>query len=238
MTNASATEKLALAKLTELAHKKGWLPPKQRLDVETAVTLSAPLSKIQKILAKELKPGRRLVSAIRFSDGKMQEVTETQLKAIDKGAPVYRDPAPPPADPKAKKGLIDKAKEAVATAAATVPEPARGCPAPDFPLAELRARRVLSAFLDPGQLADFEKHNAFVTTGADTGHRYMVTSRNARGRLEKYARSLYDLDEQTPYCVHDWMVPAAEEMLALHTLVSLPGRERWLRELPELPGGH
>lgn len=120
-----------------------------------------------------------------------------------------------------------------ARAATSVAAPTRGCPAPDFEQADHRATRVLETFLTPEQLEDFRKHNRFVTRGADTGHRYMVTSRDARDSLATYHRSLFDLDAKMPFCVHDWMVPAAEEMLALHLFLTLPGRERYLREIPE-----
>jgi hypothetical protein len=33
-------------------------------------------------------------------------------------------------------------------------------------------------------------------------------------------------------CVHDWEVPAAEEMLALKLFLSLPEREQYIRDLP------
>jgi hypothetical protein len=110
-----------------------------------------------------------------------------------------------------------------------------------------------------------------VSIGHETGHRYLVTSRNARGRLAKTdGRSLYDLDEPRwsarilrrldavgalvdvapdanihharvdvrscagrAFCVHDWTVPASEEMLALHLFLTMPGREHYLRDIPD-----
>jgi hypothetical protein len=59
----------------------------------------------------------------------------------------------------------------------------------------------------------------------------MVTSRHARDQLATYHRSLYDLDDKVPLCVHDWDVPAPEEMLAIHVLLSLPGWELYMRRL-------
>jgi hypothetical protein len=96
--------------------------------------------------------------------------------------------------------------------------------------AELKARKVLEVFLDDEQLADFHEHNRFMTVGV-SGTRYMVTSRHARDELAGYHRSLYDLDQERPLCVHDYSVPAAEEMLALHLLVQLPDHEGYLRHL-------
>ena len=83
--------------------------------------------------------------------------------------------------------------------------------------------------LSPDQLADFARYNRFVSVGADTGHRYMVTSRQCTDGLLSFQRTLYDLDEERPLCVHDWSVPAAEEMLALHMMLGLPRWESYLR---------
>jgi len=109
--------------------------------------------------------------------------------------------------------------------------PTRGCPAPDFRSAELKARVVLETFLTDEQREDFQRYNRFVSVGATTGHRYMITSRHARDELSQWQRTLYDLDDRIPLCVHDWGVPAAEEMLALHVLVQLPEYETYLRYL-------
>jgi hypothetical protein len=118
-------------------------------------------------------------------------------------------------------------------AAATVAAPTRGCPAPDFESAEIRATRVLEQFLTPRQTSDFRAYNRFVVRGADSGHDYMVTSRHARDSLAQYQRSLFDLEANRPICVHDWTIPAAEEMLTLSMLLQLPGWEHWMLQLPD-----
>jgi len=120
-----------------------------------------------------------------------------------------------------------------AIAAVTVAQPTLGCPAPDFEAVELRANRVLEAFLTPQQLSDFRSDNAFVAVGVDTGHKYVVTSRNAPSKLSAHHRSLYDLTQGMPLCVHDWTVPAAEEMLTLALFLQTPGREAYLRSIPD-----
>jgi len=190
----------------EKAVKKGWWEgdPKKALSLPS-LDLSAPIETVQKVLVKVLKPNRKTVSVIKIKDGKIEEITEATY--------------------------VEKKDEA--EAATTVAVPTRGCPAPTFEAAELKANRVLKVFLTPDQVADFDRHNAFVTVGADTGHRYALTSRHATGLLAKRRRTLYDLDENVPYCVHDWTVPAAEELLALHAFLSLPGRETFLRGVPE-----
>jgi hypothetical protein len=118
--------------------------------------------------------------------------------------------------------------------AVTVKKPKLGCPIPSFDQVRLRATRVLRAFLDPEQIDDFERHQRFVTRGADTGHLYMLTSRNAPDEYKnRGSRCVFDLDTNTPYCVHDYDVPAEEELLALHCLLSLPGYENWARAMPD-----
>lgn len=131
-----------------------------------------------------------------------------------------------------KDGKIEEVREEIpaeAKSGVALAAPARGCPHPEFEKAHHRATEVLMEFLDPQQLRDYETRNQFVSVGAETGHRYLLTSRNALG---DGMRSFYDLDEKRFFCVHDWYVPAPEELLALHMFLKLPGRESYLRELP------
>jgi hypothetical protein len=212
-TNMTPTEKEAVEKLIAQAEKKKWKPtltPTASASADTRMELTAPIAKVSRALAKLLKPDRTIVSAVMFSDGTMEEIRESQS-----------DSSPKP-EPKKKP-----------KAAASVGVPTRGCPAPDFSSAEIRARDVLRMFLDADQLADFNRHNRFVSVGATTGNRYMVTSRHAKDQLAQFTRTLYDLERKEPLCVHDWSVPAAEEMLALHMLLQLPGWERYLRVTEE-----
>lgn len=178
--------------------------PTYRTAAGVEIRLRAPLKNVQKFLVKALKPDRILLDVIKYEDGTLAE------------------PTPPSDKPKKPK------------AGTTVAKPVVGCPAPDFSPAEIRATRVLEQFLNPEQIEDFRNLNRFVTIGADTGHRYMLTSRLRRDQLGNFAgRSVYDLDEHRAYCVHDWEVPAAEELLALHLFLSLPTREAYLRSIPE-----
>ena len=195
------------------------------------VELDANLETVRDFLARQLKPERKLVNAVLFKDGSIveaafnenagQEPSETRVLASGGEAPP--SPAPTPAEP---------AQEP--QRGATVAAPVRGCPAPNFSPAEIRATHVLSRFLTPDQMNDFRRYNRFVSLGATTGHRYMLTSRFRRDQLDQYGgRSLYDLDEECAYCVHDWDVPAAEELLGLHLFLQLPGKEAFLREISE-----
>ena len=211
-------EKQVLGSLEVTARKKGWINTKDSLlGREGEVKLHAPLKKVVAEITKLLKPTRKLVSAVRIANGKIEEIHEQSFnepKSIAALTP-YRE----------RVEVLPRA--AVAT---TVAVPTIGCPAPDFVKAELKAREVLEHFLDPQQIADFQHYNRFISTSF-IGHRYMITSRHARSELANYRRSLYDLDEHRPICAHDWSVPAAEEMLAFHVLLQLPGYEDHLRRL-------
>lgn len=202
------------------AKKKGWVEKSfGDLYRPGTVELGAPIDKVARFLGKQLKPSRKVVSAIKFADGRVQEILEADFQ-VTKLAPA----------PKRETGLALVEEEP--TKAVSVAVPTKGCPEPDFNATDVRARAVLMAFLSPEQRSDFLKYNRFVTFGATTGHRYMVISRHNREALARFGgRGLYDIDEESPICVHDYMVPAAEEMLALHMLVSLPGHEHYVRTL-------
>lgn len=212
-TRVTELEKAAIAKLEAVARKKGWLDADAHVRIGTATSTSntpmrAPVHEVSKVLARVLKPKRHLVTAVKFSDGKIEELRE-------------------PTEPMPTAVVV-----APAEAAATVAAPTLGCPAPDFHAADRRAGEVLRAFLSPAQRDDMDRFRRFVTRGR-SGRRYMVTHRAARDQLATYHRTLFDLDAQTPLCVHDWAVPACEEMLALHLLVQLEGWESFVRGLDE-----
>jgi len=221
-TQVTPQEREALAKLEVMAKKKGWRDT--AIAVDGRSTLRAPVEKVAKTLAKLLKPGRTVISAVKFSDGTMEEVRDAgpyRKTSSTKEPTTDKDPVAPP---KPKK----KPKAAVSTAV-----PVRGCPPPDFPQSEIRAQRVLAAFLTTDQLDDFKRFQRFMSTGSESGHRYMITSRLARDQLAVYTRSLYDLDLQSPICAHDFDVPPAEEMLGFHILLQMPGWERYLNEVTD-----
>lgn len=180
-----------------------------------------PIEKVEAVLAKAMKRGRKLLSAVVFKNGRIEEVHRTADGEVkEKQRSPYRDPA----------------KEIV-KAAVTVAQPTMGCPLPEFERADVRATRVLREFLSPQQLADFEKTQSFLVVGADTGHRYVLTSRQASpDRLAKVdGRSVFDVDRGHAICVHDWVVPAAEELLELKLFLELEGREAYVNSLqPEV----
>jgi len=198
------------------------------LQIGSRHELDAPIAEVAKALARLMKPTRHTISVVKTLNGKIEEINGWTVVAPNDIGPPHRTPAP--ANPDA---LVEKTPKPgeEPVAAATVAKPTQGCPAPDFVRAEIKARAVLDVFLTDEQREDFRKYNRFVSMGAYTGHRYMITSRHARDELAQFQRSLYDLDERRPYCVHDWVVPAAEEMLALHLMLQVPAHEPYLRHL-------
>jgi len=199
--------------LTPQARRKGWIADDATLAARE-VELAVGIDVIARAIAKKMKPDRKVLSAVKFASGCIEEITEAAYaEQLDLGLPRAR---------------VVKDKPAAATSVAA---PYHGCPAPDFVNADVKAREVLMMFLAPEQIEDFLRYNRFVSVGAATGRRYMITSRHARDSLAQYHRSLYDLEDRFPLCVHDWAVPAAEEMLALHICLQLPGWERYLRRL-------
>ncbi len=235
-------EKGVLAQLAKRCVEKSWRSSpwfnKERIafDDRSSTDLDVNVEVVAKWLAKALKPGKSLVTAYRIAGGKIEEMREQSYVAQpDAPKSPYRDPAPPPPEaPEEVKVEAVAAPPAEQTVAVTVAKPVRGCPAPDFAPAEIRAREVLVAFLDDDQRRDFNKYNQFVAVGGASGHRYMITSRHAREQLARYGgRSVYDLDDNVAICTHDWIVPAAEECLTLSLLVQLPNHENWLRQLSD-----
>lgn len=234
------SEGLAMKTLRKRAlsrwQKKTWCLPSEfpeELGAASSgtIVLRATIDEVHAVLAKALKPGRSLVTAVRFSDSSLEEKTKDEASYRTSARDIeVKDVTPE--DPKAEEKKDEKKKEA--TAIATVAQPVIGCPLPVFERAEVRATRVLEAFLSPEQLEDFRERQQYVAVGADTGHRYLLTSRHSPHVSAGHAsfRSLYDLDEEHPLCVHDWVVPAAEELLGLTLFLSLPGRESYIRSLP------
>lgn len=219
-------EQEALSQLAITAKKKKWHDSPNFLATGVSkVLLKAPIATVAKGLSKAIKPGRTIIHAVTFKNGAIEELQGPEDYDPSKPSPAETasDGASSAADDKPDP---EPAKEP--KAAASVAAPTRGCPPPDFDAAEIKARAVLSFFLSPQQLSDFSRYNRFVSVGATTGNRYMVTSRQNRDQLALYSRTLYDLERKKPMCVHDWDVPPAEEMLSLHLLLQLPGWERYL----------
>jgi len=192
----------------------------KRFDVDTAgsvgkIVVPKPVDKVSAMLAKSMKRGRKLLSAVVFKNGRIEEVHR-----LPNGE----------AGPAAAAAAIEKVAP---KAAVTVAQPTLGCPVPEFERADVRATRVLREFLSPQQLADLERTQSFLAVGGDSGHQYVLTSRQATAeRLAKVrGRSVFDVNMGLPVCVHDWTVPAAEELLELKLFLELPQRETYANSL-------
>lgn len=189
--------------------------------------IGKPVEKVEKLLATSMKRGRKLLTAVVFKNGKIEELHRTEKEGEVRALAV-----------KAKDAVVEGAR---AVAAVTVASPALSCPVPEFERAQVRATRVLRTFLTPRQLEDFERTQQFLVVGADSGHRYILTSRQASPAvLDKVGgRSVYDCTRGYAVCVHDWTVPAAEELLELALFLQMPGREHHVSVLPFEPlNGH
>ncbi len=194
------------------------------------VLLRAPILKVHAVLAPALRPDRQLLTAERREDGRLVEISwraDGPEKDDLPAGGAFRTPAedlpgatPAPAAPPKPK------------VAATVARPTTGCPMPDFGQADVRATEVLVQFLTAQQLADYRREGAFLVTGIDSGHQYAVIHRERPDTMARYGgRQLFDFDEHRELCIHDWLVPPAEEMLALLLHLRVPGQERYLRYL-------
>jgi len=197
-----------------------------------SLLLAASIEDVHETLAKALKPKRSLITALLFRDGRIEEAFETRV-SDDGRSKTLSIPDIEPVD----EAWDDVHPARIAAAAATVAAPTIGCPMPEFAEAEARASEVLERFLTPEQVEDYRKHGCFVSRGHDTGKRYMVIHRERPAMMKRYGgRQLFDLEANHSLCVHDWEIPPPEEMLALHLCLQLPGRERYIRSLPEAYG--
>jgi len=165
-------------------------------------TIDVPMSLWQAggIIGQKMHGGRKLLSAVRLTDGtvEVQEGTvwdwfRTRLQRV---------------------GLWPQESPGEPDAAVQARRPIRGCPMPSVTeLRETRAAEVVRKFLNGRQREDFDLHRAFLALGCDTGHLYRVTSRWSPdvGRFGV----LYDVDQRRRVCAHDSEVPPSEEVLAM-----------------------
>ena len=177
--------------------RKPWATDKDFLPLTNAayatpdgvtIHLNAPVEKVQAILFKGMKAKRKAIMAVRFSDNSMEEVTQV----LTPGGVEAKLPKTKPSK--------EEKIEAKPVVAATVARPVNGCPMPAFEETNIRATRVLQAFLTPEQNEDYLKTGAFIVAGADTGHRYMVCNRERPNFYQKHlgGRQLYDMEEKRP----------------------------------------
>lgn len=156
---------------------------------------------VMKYLTRVLKRGEPTLQVVRFGGGRLEESDS-----------------------------LAEAEAAGATVAVATEVPKRGCPMPVFDPtreAEIRATRVLEAFMTPVQTADFNRLQAVGVRGADTGRRYVISHRFSR--MASRRGIVFDLDRRRRCCVEPSQLRPAEEVLALMICLQLRNREReWL----------
>jgi len=188
------------------------------------VILKAPITTIERFLTRHLRGATSTVSVMITDQGNLYEIKGEDFQADTNVLPFRREAEGGDPEEKPK-------------AATTVRKPAVGCPAPNFEETRIRANEVLKAFLSPEQIEDYERYQKFVTIGGASGRRYLLTSRHALSRTSSRMRSVRDVDLNKDLCVHDWGIPAPEELLTMHTMLSLPQYEGYIHGLHD-DGGH
>lgn len=104
--------------------------------------------------------------------------------------------------------------------AVTVEKPKKGCTLPTITeKKEELASKVLSEFLTPAQLADYEKEGMFIAKGNHTKLPYLITQR-WNPQVTRFGK-LYDIVHQRSICENCEKIPPSEEMLSLKLSVEL-----------------
>lgn len=187
------------------AHRKKWtseiLTADDTNDTRTIV-LDAPITKTGPLLVRATKPADRTLTAVSFTDGRLEVAETGALETIVARAA---------ADPEAR--------------AVSVARPTPCCPRCEVGSIE-PARDVLLSFLSPQEHADWADHRAIIVVGGTSGHRYLLAHRHSptAARLGKIC---YDLDDHFVLHFHQTEVPPEEEVLTAKLI--LEHREPWLR---------
>lgn len=192
----------------------GWLDGwetvvKRRFMRERHFVVKAPLEKVGPIASSIMRPGKAVLTAIRFRDGAVETVSGQDLPALQ--ALSEKAAAAPEAAP--------------ATAATTVKRHTPSCPS-CVPGSIEPASEVLLSFLNEEEHESWAKDRAIVVTGGLSGNRYLLSHRHS-AFAERARRMCYDIDDHVVVHFHDWTVPPEEEVLAAKLI--LEHREPWLR---------
>ncbi len=162
---------------------------------KTEVHLAVSLTEAGPVLAEDTEKDGSTWTAVRFTSGKILVVDGTELPT--KGEPL---------------------------AAATIPEPKRGCPAPAH--ARRRASEVLRTFSTRPQWQTWERAGFMRLVGGTTGKSYRLYHRD-EAAVRGLGHVLIDVSTGEEVCVWDDGVPAEEE--ALGVKLAVEHREPWLR---------
>lgn len=179
---------------------KKFKQPTKGIELENKTfTLNAPIDDVHRFLVKKLKLNKETISAVKISNGKIEEV-KNMSEAIKKAG--------------------DKSE------AVTVEKPKRGCPIPITEQVNVRATDVLTRFLNQAQLHDFNQYGAFVAIGGDTCQRYRIAHRYSRVNDSPDTHYfVMNLDTGQRICSETTQLPPSEEVLALFVMISCRERE-------------
>jgi hypothetical protein len=182
---------------------KGWFRKTQTFK------LKAPLEKVGPMASAIMRPGKQVLTAIRFKDGHVETVNGQE--------------------PEALKELAEKAvtapPEKAAEAAATVKRPTPSCPQ-CIPGSIGPATETLLAFLNEEEHESWALDRCIMVQGGLSGNRYLLSHRHTPF-AQQAGRMCFDLDDRFVVHFHDWRVPPEEEVLAAKLI--LEHREPWLR---------
>jgi len=173
---------------------------------EQHVDLGAPLSSVATEMAKQLKGGKQTLSAVRYSNGKVETVEGTEANLERFAQEVESSPE----DPKA---------------GVTVKRPTPCCPQ-CFEGAVDPATEVLLSFLTPEQHEQWAAERTLICYGGRTGYRYLLAHRHTPV-ARRMGKICCDVDNGIVVHFHDHSVPPEEEVLAAK--LCLEHRESWLR---------
>ena len=186
----------------------------QRSNDEGEILVPKSVAEVGDALGGQLHEGQALLTAVRFSTGEVEVSKKPLLEwfrgLIARHAPPWKDAKPIIPAAVVRKPPPPREIEA----AVQVPVPQRGCPMPDYTeLREAKAAGVVRKFLQGQQIADFDKHRAFMTVGCDTGRIYQVTTRWSPHVSRKGV--LYDQTRQRSICASNQEMPPSEEALSM-----------------------
>lgn len=205
------------------ARGSGWIDNVEGISPrgESRLAIKAPVVKAGVILAKGASGVRAgVLTAVRSTAGEIIAVYERAEDAI-KAAEVAT--VTPKAEPKPAAATPKPTPKP--DAAVTVRRPTPCCPNA-IPGRDVRALDVLRDFCTPVQWADFTSHGVLFCKGSHTGHTYRLAHRYHPDAIRD-TRICRDVDTGVVLHFHDWLVPAAEEVLA--AMLFLTYREPWLR---------
>lgn len=195
----------------QVFEQKKWLDQpwetvvKRRFGRTQTIIINAPLEEVGPAAIPIMKPGKQVLTAIRFKGG--------DIEVVNGG------------EPEKLKELADKAKKEEAPAAATVKRPTPSCPR-CVPGSIEPATETLLAFLSEEQHESWARDRSIVVEGGLSGNRYLLSHRHSEF-AQRAGRMCYDIDDRFVVHFHDWTVPPEEEVLAAKLI--LENREAWLR---------